>query len=504
MIMNRTDVKRIVGLCCLSIVLIFAILSVAGKVKAQSDNFALEAEEHWDTYRVGGTCISGSHNLFVADIDKDSQVEIVTGGSTYTMLSDGSTAPRQAPLRIWNWKGQNITLEFKKNWPGNINCVYANDVDNDGKVEMIISGNIRNETGTFPSLKVFNWDGSSLILKASVEGAATTDVFVEDVDKDGVREILSVGRFNISGELAGARLNAWHLKNNALELMHSVEWCVSNVTSAGSVYAGDLNSDGELEIVTTGYAYTLKNSSGQLRVWKYGEGGFALKSNEEWRLKDGVYALTTAGGVQGNTVANNLKVGDVDGDGKLEIVTGGFAFDGENINAQLRIWNWSDGKLFLETSEEWVTDYLTEVKCLSLSDVDGDSKVEIVTSGVVGASGSFAGNATTPEREQLRVWSWDGRMLTLESAKDWTIDEGGCAWNVATGDIDIDGTTEIVTVGCTYFSTLCDPDMRIWSLSTSSKSENLPSIYMTTIVVATALAVVGIILVLRRRKKAKI
>jgi hypothetical protein len=91
--------------------------------------------------------------------------------------------------------------------------------------------------------------------------------------------------------------------------------------------------------------------------------------------------------------------------------------------------------------------------------------MEIVTSGVTAAQGSFAENATDKELAQLRVWSWDGRTLKLEQCMDWTIGEGVCAWNVATGDVDKDGTVEIVTVGCMYVSNMCDPDMRIWSIA---------------------------------------
>ena len=40
--------------------------------------------------------------------------------------------------------------------------------------------------------------------------------------------------------------------------------------------------------------------------------------------------------------------------------------------------------------------------------------------------------------------------MNLEQSKVWTIDEGACGWNVATGDVDDDGVMEIVTVGCTY------------------------------------------------------
>jgi LPXTG-motif cell wall-anchored protein len=134
------------------------------------------------------------------------------------------------------------------------------------------------------------------------------------------------------------------------------------------------------------------------------------------------------------------------------------------VVAQLRVWGWSSSALVLESTSEWTTDYLTEVKSVSLNDVDGDSQVEIITSGITCAEGSFVSTSTVPEQAQLRVWSLESQSLRLEQGKDWWIDEGACAWSVGSGDVDGDGVKEIVTVGCTYFSNLCDPDMRIWSL----------------------------------------
>ena len=493
--MNRINYVSILFIIC--IIISFSLIAQQ-QVKGQSDNFTLEAEEHWNTYRLGGTCISGTHNLFVGDIDGDNQIEIVTGGSTYNMLSNDSSTLREAPLRIWLWNNQNVTLEYEQNWPGNINCVYANDIDDDGKVELMISGNIRNETGTFASLKICNWNGSFLLPKTSVEGISTSDIFSKDVDKDGLKEILTVGRFNSSANM-GTMLNIWSLKENTLTLKDSVNWCISNVTSASSVFAEDLNNDGKVEIITAGYAYYLKNSSGQLRIWQYNGKALTLKSSEEWQLKGDVYALNIAGGVQGNTMVNSLKVGDVDKDGVLEIVTGGFAFDGENVNAQLRIWNWSGEKLTLETSKEWATDYLTEIKSLSISDVDGDSNVEIISSGAVAAEGSFASTVATPERAQLRVWSWNGKVLTLKNSKDWFIDEGACAWNLASGDVNSDGSVEIITVGCSSFSNLCDPDMRIWSIQ-HVEAFSIAYLALAAVIVIIA-TLAGVLLWLKKRHK---
>ncbi len=260
---------------------------------------------------------------------------------------------------------------------------------------------------------------------------------------------------------------------------------IANVTSVNSVYAYDLNNDGQIEIITGGYANKIENSSGQLRIWHWNGRELLLKANAEWRLVEDGYGLTIAGGVQGNTMVHNVKVGDVDGDNVPEIITGGFAYDGENVTAQLRIWTWNGENLSLEESKEWGTDYLNEVKCISLNDVDGDSQIEIVTSGMVAAYGSFATNKTRPNHAQLRIWSWDGTTLSMRLSQDWTIGDGVCAWNVGTGDLNNDGTVEIVTVGCMGMNNLCDPDMRIWVAATT-----MPIEFIVAIVIGVAATII--------------
>jgi hypothetical protein len=481
---------------CFTLILITASMHI-GLGASQPDNFILENEQHWETYCVGGTCISGGNNLFIGDVGGDLQPEIITGGSTYNLLPDGTTSNREAPLRLWSWNGANLTLEATQNWPGNINSIYAGDLDHDSQQELLTGGTISNNSGTYSALSVWQWKDSSLSLKARIVNVSITAITVNDLDKDEVPEIITVGRFNTTGQY-GSRIDLWHLEEDHLVSKGSINWCIANNTSVSSVATQDLDNDGKIEIVTAGYANDLKNSSGNLRIWQYDGQTLALKANQEWRLVEGVYGLTIAGGIQGNTAVNNLKIGDVDSDGKNEIVTGGFAYDGQKVNAQLRIWDWNDQTLVLEKSEEWATDYLTEVKSISLNDLDKDSTVEIVTSGITAAAGSFSATSTTPEKAELRVWTWDGKTLNMKQSKEWTIDEGACGWNVATGDVDNDGVMEIVTVGCTYFSNLCDPDMRIWSLPTANA--NPAVLYIAVVGSALAAVIVGVLLALKRRK----
>ncbi len=486
-----------VALVLLASTLLLALAIFSVYTFSQPSALTLEAKQHWETYGVGGTCIHGSHNLFVADVDGDGTMDVITGGFMYH-VNNGSRLNIEAPLKIWNWNGQNLTLEKNHKWPGNIECVHVGDVDGDGLVEIITAGSASNSTGIYSSLRIWNWNGEELTLKASREGTYDGSIFVSDLDKDGTPEIITVGR-TYRGDWSSSQLAVWHLQGDTLTLQGEPQWFVANVTRANSVYAYDLNNDDQIEIITGGYANDLKNSSGQLRIWHWNGEELSLKANEEWQLVENSYALNIAGGVQGNTMVNNVKVGDVDGDGIPEIVTGGFAYDGENVTAQLRIWMWDGETLALEESKEWVTDYLNEVKCISLNNVDGDTRTEIVTSGIVAAYGSFATNETSPNNAQIRIWGWDGTTLTLKQSQEYTIGDGVCAWNVATGDLDNDGTVEIVTVGCMGINTLCDPDMRIWSIQNAAISPLFLTFAIIGIIAAAVLSTT-VVFVLKKRR----
>jgi hypothetical protein len=472
------------------------------RVGAKSDSYILEVEQHWDTFGVGGTCISGGHNLAVADVDGDGMKEIVTGGSSYYLLPNGSRTTRTAPLRIWNWDGKNLTLEKSHNWTGNIRCVYAGDADGDGKTDLITAGGMTNSTGSYPSLGIWTWDGKTLVLRGSYEGKTISSISVGDVDGDEKPEIITIGQAS-NGTQSVAQLSIFRWDGMSLTLITSVDCCGTNGGRANSVYACDLDNDGVKELVTAGYSNDIKNSSGQLRVWQFNGTDLSLKDNAEWQMIEGVYSVDVAGNPMGNTIVSNVKVADIDGDSIPEIVTGGFTYNGTKVEGQLRIWDWSGGVLNLEKSQEWVNLDITQPTSVSINDVDGDGKKEIVTSGYTAGYGSWAPNAPGKSRAELKVWSWDGNTLTLKQSKDWIVGEAVSAWNVGTGDVDNDGIVEIVTVGCMETGNLCDPDLKIWSLPAASEPP-APVPYLLVVVfgaAVTAIAVVMAAFMLMRKRR---
>ena len=159
----------------LGLLLIVFCLPLTGITKGQSDGLVLEWEQHWETYGVGGTCIYGTHNFFVDDVDSDGVIELITGGFMYRM-ENGTRLTAEAPLRIWNWKDEVFTLEKSHNWAGSIRSIYAGDLDSDGLTEIITGGRITNNTGSYASLRIWNYHGEILSLKGNYEGISASSI----------------------------------------------------------------------------------------------------------------------------------------------------------------------------------------------------------------------------------------------------------------------------------------------------------------------------------------
>ncbi len=444
--------------------LLFGLLVLSGfpRVLCQSDELLLEWEQHWDTYGVGGTCCYGTQNFFVGDIDGDQIEELITGGFSYRLENDSGIS-YEAPLRVWNWNGSKIECESSQAWNGSVRTLFAFDVDNDGLTEVITGGVSSENSNQVSQINIWLYDGNNFFRKGSYDGISANSIFVVESDDDEMPMLLTAGR-TIQGNKTFAQLSVFQWNGSGLSLLDSQKWGYSTEANAYSVFAYDLNGDGNIEIITGGFDNDLINSCGQLRIWGLNNNNLVLKCTAEWQLVPDVYGVTISGLPMGNTAVNDVKVGDVDSDGDPEIISGGWTYDGQVFNGQLRIWNFNGEDLVLEKSQEWISEDITEIKSISLDDVDKDNEVEIVSSGLTAVYGSFNNAEVTPDHSQLRVWSWKDDSLILELSKDWTIGEGVVAWNLGTGDIDQDGTVEIITVGCMGESGLCDPDLRIWSI----------------------------------------
>ena len=154
---------------------------------------------------------------------------------------------------------------------------------------------------------------------------SVVSVVVADVNGDGVKEIVTGGYFN-----DGTRWNAQVLVINAstMAMEKSGSWFWGGGTSIASIAVGDVNNDGKNEIVTGGSYFDGTRWNAQVAVLNASATSSALTV-----LNIGYWFWNS------DTSVASVAVGDVNGDGKNEIVTGGSYFDGTRNNAQVAVLN---------------------------------------------------------------------------------------------------------------------------------------------------------------------
>jgi len=151
--------------------------------------------------------------------------------------------------------------------------VCIDDLDQDGEKEIITGGLANNGSWDFGQLRIWKWNGTGFTLETTTEwfiigNAAAESVFIEDVDADGVKEIVTAGYANNFLQDNG-QLRIWNWNGTTLTLETSQEWFTIGATRVGSVFVDDVDADGAKEIVTAGFAFDGVRNNGQLRIWNW-------------------------------------------------------------------------------------------------------------------------------------------------------------------------------------------------------------------------------------------
>ncbi len=189
--------------------------------------------------------------------------------------------------------------------------------------------------------------------------------------------------------------------------------------------AVDLYGNGSLKILTA-------DSTGC--VWGFEPNG-AVLPGFPWKT----------GGVCDNAPRINspLAVGDIDGDGRLEIVAGTRG-SGPHAGQRGKVYVWRrTGQLMPGWPKEMAWAYITngnepEVYSVAIANIAGDSKLEIValTSNEAGSNTNYAPN--------VYAWNVDGSLVS--SKFPTSSPKGSGVWgHVALGDINKDGYADILT-----------------------------------------------------------
>ncbi len=308
------------------------------------------------------------------------------------------------------------------------------DIDGDGDMEVLIGGG--------QSLRVYNHDGTVATgFPVSVGGYASQTAAIADIDEDDEMEIV----------IAGQRSQLYVYKSDgSLETGWPQSLGDDDGASCSPALA-DLDGDGDLEIAI-GTFRDLNGNNGYIpaRFYVFHHDGTIY---EGWPVDS----------VDHFAVASTPAIGDLDGDGDLEIVVGGrdshglWAFNAdativpgwpvhvsglvESSPTLADIDGDDDLEVFLATTSERVyafhhdgtavegwpqsMGYGNQRSSPALGDIDGDGDIEIVC----GSAG-----------RKMHAWHHDGTRV-----EGWPQETGSFTQGTpALGDVDGDGDIEIV------------------------------------------------------------
>jgi len=281
----------------------------------------------------------------------------------------------------------------------------------------------------------YNWTNSyNMQLLNSTEwinnsiSTLASDIKTADVDGDGYNEIVSLTEIDSTPDYA--QLRVWNFTGTQLQLEDTFEWDYFG----GSIFRperldiGDVTGDNVLEIVCCAQVYNSSNQYiGLINVFNITEGKITNVTSYSW------YNYST-------TKVKDVKIADIDYDGTNEIITVGY-FNTTQYNADLKIWNITNGNLVIEDEINWYFPPAndTTIFTVAVSNIDQDGALEIITGTIYEQDPD-----NYKEYVQISVFNYSSGSIENETSLCITEPNDISTYDIDCADVDDDGTIEII------------------------------------------------------------
>jgi autotransporter-associated beta strand protein len=319
-------------------------------------------------------CQGNPSNVKIADIDGDGRQDIVvasgSGGSSIMIFRNTTNFSSVAPRTISFATRSDIVISSISTHPG---VLGIGDFDNDGKLDiaaacyapsspykMVILRN-NNNAGATSSFTLYGYNTGS---SSTPSSAATSSLCVGDFNSDGLPDI---GVVTQNGYAAAGVLSVFKNTSTGQGIVNFASpLALSTGVFPLDVQCGDMDGDGKLDLVTT---QSLSNSVSVFRNTYIS--GSSLSFASETVVTSSMASPAGAA------------IGDLDGDGKADIVAANFTSTG---SVTILRNNSTAGSLSFTNLGNWATNpYPAGV---TIADLDLDGYPEIIT----GNTGNDAGN----------------------------------------------------------------------------------------------------------------
>jgi len=312
----------------------------------------------------------------------------------------------------------NVGLIENSIWQSNLttvvySAVALGDIDNDGDLDLVLTG-CSAGLCTTKEAKIYTNNGTSLVENSTwqqnLTGVFYSSVVFGDVDNDGDLD-LAIAGCSVGGSLSSCTTyEATKIYiNNGTTLIEDSTW-QSNITATavGSIEFGDIDNDGDLDLVVVG------NSAGGKIAKIYLNNGSTLTENQQWQSNlSGVYE-------------SDIAFGDVDNDGDLDLALTGDKAVADKITA-IYI---NNGTSLVEDSTWSQNLKAVDRSSLIFGDIDNDGDLDL------NLIGQFSGDWNI-------IYRNNGTVL-VENQTDIS---GYFRGSIAFGDYDNDGDLDLVATG---------------------------------------------------------
>jgi len=343
----------------------------------------LVGQPAWTATNIASSA-DGAQSVFAADMDNDGDMDIVSASEDDNTIAwyenDGAANP--------SWIAADIATSAN-----GASSVFVADMDNDGDMDIVSASERDNTIAWYENDGAADPSWTAANIATSAEWA--TSVFAADMDNDGDMDIVSAS--------AGDKTIAWYENDGAADPSWTAADIATSVTSANSVFAADMDNDGDMDIVSA--------SPGDDAIAWYENDGAADPS---WTAAD---IATSADGAQ------SVFAADMDNDGDMDILSASLIDDAiawyENDGAANPSWTAAD----IATSADGA-------QSVFAADMDNDGDMDIL-------SASFNDDKIAwYENDGAADPSWTAAVIATSA-------DG--ARSVFAADMDNDGDMDIVS-----------------------------------------------------------
>ncbi len=383
--------KRVINLT-ISLLLLFMIINVNRSYSAQFTE--INPGSLTDVY---------SSSIVLVDIDNDGDLDLILTGSA------GGT--RNSKVYKNNGSG-NFIFDANITPAVHQSSIALGDIDNDDDLDLILTGSWYDGTNTHYIARIYQNGGTGSFTEinpGSLFGVRSGSIALGDIDNDGDLDLILTG-YNIINPRRFAKI----YQNDGTGSFTEINPGSLSDLDNTSIALGDIDNDGDLDLILTGFRTSATSPFSKI-YQNDGTGSFT-------EIYPGSLLAVGSG---------NIALGDIDGDGDLDLILTGGYYSG-TWQFEARIYQNNGTGSFTEINPGSLSG--VRLSSIALGDIDNDGDLDLILTGCNEA-----------------IW-WNSRIFQNNGSGSFIEIEAGSltpvrSSSIALGDIDNDADLDLIMTG---------------------------------------------------------